>query len=156
MYPNITAAEVRSGIAHITESLCTDVRILELVTDAVTWAESRIAGNIDLTALQALATTPALWKMCLIARTRALVLGDKYGTSRTANPADINAWNEDALAIINGIIDGSFKLIDSAGTIIPAGINYRPITSNQSGVDPVFGLGDNGAYIEDKSEKSTY
>lgn len=155
-YPNITAANVRDGIPHITSTLCSDARVLELVVEATRWIHRKMSGNVDLTAIKAYATTPPTWQEAIIKRCRALVLSEKYGTARTVNPADINGWIDQADEIVNSMIDGSQKLLDSNDVEIPTGINYNGISSNQDDTDPYFGLGDDGEYLEDKDDKTTY
>jgi len=160
-YPNVSAAEVRNGIAHITVTIKSDARLLELITEAKDWLEARMHSKVDLDAVKALATTPPTWKLIIIYRTRALVLADAYGTSRATNINDITAWQTLADEILNGLIDGSSKLLDASGNLIATGINYAGISSNKAGADeehkvPAFGYGDDGEGKTDINDGTVY
>jgi hypothetical protein len=160
-YPNISASDVRKGVKHVTVAQVTDARITDdLIPESTRWVEAKLSGNIDLVALKALPSTPDLFKDAVIFKCRSAVLKDQYGSARNVATDDIKGWEDDAQMIINGIIDGSQKLLQSDGTVVPTGVNYVGVSTNKDDEDenhaPYFGHGENGEFKKDPNDNTVY
>jgi hypothetical protein len=161
-YPNITVAEVRDAIPQITDTIVGDSVVEEKIVDGTAIVESSFAGQIDLTSLKALATTPKLWKLAIIYYTRSLVLGVAYAESRSgAKTEDIKWWQEQSSGLIESILNQKQKLLDSNGDIISVGIGYSSISTNKDLLKsekegPYFGYGEFGEHTKDINDRTEY
>jgi len=161
-YPNISVANVRQSIPHITSAVVSDSIVEDFITDATNIIEGMFAGQADLTSLRALATTPVLWQIMIKYYARSITLARAYASSRSAaTTEDIKYWEEKAIKIAEAIKEGISKVLDSSGNILSLGILYFDIESNKDELDsdhaePYFGYGDLGEGLKDINDRTKY
>ena len=162
-YPDVTADEVRRGIPHIDSDIVSDAIVDEIIVDSTDETEGRFVGAMDLTTFKTISPTPKLWQRAIIFLSRVYTLDRAYSDGRASGSAsDIAYWQKKFDDLVNQLMDGKLKMVDSDGTtIIGIGMGYNSIKTNkQEIVDddqyPYLGYGDEGQGLDDQADRTQY
>ena len=153
-YPNVSAAEARESIAHVTTALCDNTTADLFIVEAKDYVESKLSGYFTLASIQ-LDPTPEVLRLAIMFCARSKMLEKAYAQSlNVGSTPDIKYWKDECDKIIQGLIDGDLQMLDSSGDPINAAGAAFKASNNKTSVQlRYFGHGDQGQHVVDPEDE---